>query len=308
MKVIAELGSNWKTFDDCKNAIHLAHVIGADAIKYQLYSHEELYGYPGDMPGVLPRDWIPRLADKADAVGIEFMCTSFSVDGLQYINPYIKTHKLASSEMCHIDMLVELVKINKPTLVSTGAQTRPDIESCAKVLSGLKAMFMYCEAAYPPKYTDLRKMRELSKLINAPVGYSDHTTDIYSIPLLARDMGAVVLEKHFNPFNYTDTPDAPHSLSTDDFRAMIAALNDDDAPMVGPSKDELPMLLRHKRRVVATQYIAEGADLVKDGNYGIYRCKQDDPWGAHPAMAVKMNGMKLKVPKREGDPIGPKDV
>lgn len=310
MKIIAELGSNWKTFEDCKNAIQLANTTGADAIKFQLYTHKELYGLEGEIDGSMPREWIARLADKADAVGIEFMCTAFSADGLKFIDPYVKTHKLASSEMCHTEMLAELVKFKKHVYVSTGAQTITDILAVKEALKSIPTTFLYCEASYPARHVDLRKMELLSKLVQTSVGFSDHTTDIFTIPKQAKLSGAQVLEKHFNPFDYFDTPDATHSLDVEDFRSMIRSVNEDDDDTCDWSitKNETPMLLRHKRRLICTQEIKAGEQLKYKTNYGIYRSKQDDISASHPAMATKIDGKACKNAKKIGDPIGLIDV
>lgn len=306
MKIICEIGSNWKSFEDCKNAIALAKACGASAIKYQLYTHQELYGMPGSMAGELPRDWIPKLADKAKAESIEFMCTAFSVDGLRFIDPYVRTHKLASSEMCHVDMLAFLKDSGKDLIISTGAQSITDVTAVAAVV-GPKATFLYCEASYPAMHVDFRKMLHLKTLIPNPIGYSDHTLDTYVAPMAARGNGATVLEKHFNPFHYADTPDAPHSLGRDDFKAMCKALKNEDAVSFGPTTDELPMLLRHKRRLLAIKPIKKGDRLIYNDNFGAYRSLKDDAKGAHPCHAHMANDKRSKVDLAIGDGLGPFD-
>lgn len=304
MKLIAELGSNWKTFDDCKNAISLAKAAGADAIKFQLYTHAELYGTPGTLPGEMPREWIPRLAEKARATDIEFMCTAFSHDGVRFVDPYVDTHKLASSEMCHRGMLDALKATGKPLIVSTGAQTQRDITNVAEYLAGRATTWLYCEAAYPSRHSDLRRMAQLAALIQAPVGYSDHTLDVYNAPLIAQALGAVILEKHFNPFDYTDTPDAGHSLSTEDFLRMVHALKGIQEPL-GPTRAEMPMVLSHKRRLIATRAIALGEALTPE-NHGAYRYKHQDTEALHPM--VNSNGLRTIVSINPGSPIRPQDV
>lgn len=304
MRVIAELGSNWKSFDDCKNAIGLAKSAGADAIKFQLYTYEELYGVAGSLEGVLPREWIAPLAAKAQATGIEFMCTAFSPDGVRFIDPYVTTHKLASSEMCHPGMLAALRDTGKPLLISTGAQTVTDIERVREMLAGRDTTWLYCEAAYPSRHADLRQLVALSQIVKAPVGYSDHTLDVFNAPLLARDYGASVLEKHFNPFDYTDTPDAGHSLSTDDFMAMTHALRGQIRPF-GPTRAESGMILRHKRRLICTRPTALGEALTPE-NHGPYRARQDAIEALHPFSNI--NGHTAAVGMNAGDPIGPRQL
>lgn len=285
MKVIAELGSNFKSFDDCKNAISIAKQLKADAIKFQLYTHSELYGVPGILPGVIPKEWIPKLKEKAEACGIEFMCTAFSPQGVKFIDDFVDTHKLASSEMCHRGMLDVLRETHKPVYISTGAQTENDICTVNRYMAGCPITFLYCEAVYPSHKSDLRRILRLREITNRDVGFSDHTTDIYNLPRIAQDMWCDVLEKHFNPFDYTDTPDAPHSLNTEDFQSMIRCLQESQGftqIMMGPTKDELPMILRHKRRIIATTEIKVGDQLRLGENCGIFRSKKSDVTAQHP--------------------------
>jgi hypothetical protein len=42
---------------------------GADAVKFQLFSPRDLYGFGSDVSS-LPREWIPKMAEKAQACGI----------------------------------------------------------------------------------------------------------------------------------------------------------------------------------------------------------------------------------------------
>jgi len=312
MKIIAEVGSNFKSLDDCINATHLAKSVGADAVKFQLYTHDELYGYPCELAshtGIMPKEWLPKLSEKAKAVGIEFMCTPFSVDGVTAINPYVETHKLASSEMCHVDMLAVLMALGKPLYISTGGQSLADIAAVAELLDevpGRNVTFLYCEAAYPSTHVDMRKLSLMDELVGSMgfmTGFSDHSKEVYSVPMLARDNGALVLEKHFNPFNYTDTPDAPHALNVDDFKAMVHALQYTDEPRLGWVKSEQDMVFRHKRRAIVTADIKPGDTLTYNQNFGLYRSKVNDAVGAHPATVHLITGRISKVTKAVGEPL-----
>lgn len=289
MKIIAELGSNWKSFDDCKDAIGLAKSCGADAIKFQLFTHKELYGFDGEMAGELPRDWLPKLKEKSDAVGIEFMCSAFSPNGILAVDPLVNTHKLASSEMCHVGMLSALSKTGKHILISTGAQSQNDIQSACDFMRDCNVTFMYCEASYPAQSVDLRKLALLEQLVGSPVGFSDHTTDIFNIPALARDYGAIVLEKHFNPFNYKDTPDAGHSLGVNAFQEMAYNVKADHVCVLGPTGSEKEMLTTHKRRLVALRKIEVGDPFLLNINFGVYRAKTEMIDAAHPSLAMRIH-------------------
>src|SRR3990167_1071022 len=106
--IIAEIGSNWTSFEEAKDSISFAKQAGADAVKFQAFRVEALYGFYDSQygehramggNGELPLEWLPKLKEKADACGIEFMCSAFSPELYDVVNPYVLVHKIASSEL-----------------------------------------------------------------------------------------------------------------------------------------------------------------------------------------------------------------
>jgi len=307
--IIAEVGSNFSSFEDCRNSIVLAKNCGADAVKFQAYNHKALYGVDGpEMPGELPLEWLPKLKDKAQACKIEFMCSAFSPELLEAVDPFVNIHKLASSEMCHLRMLGKLKVMNKPTFVSMGSQSLNDIRNALDILANVPLVLMYCVASYPAKMIDLREISFLENFFKMPVGYSDHSIDVLEIPNSAVEAGAVVIEKHVN-FVGANSPDSPHSLSTGEFKAMV-----DRCHCVtglgagGPTVEEKGMVLRHKRRIIAIKDIEKGEKLVEDLNFGIYRSLIDDTRACHPFMVNKLQGKTAMVRIAHGAGIWIEDL
>lgn len=317
MKIIAELGSNWRTKEDCLKAIHLAKAAGADVIKYQLFTLNELYGL-GDQesPYSLRSTWLPDLKAKSDAVGIEMMCTAFSPEGYDLVNPYVNTHKVASAECTHVRILEKLKSFGKPVLVSTGAHTPADIQHSLVKLGAVKCadfegpllpvILMYCVASYPAQEIDMRHITRLKEIFNLPVGYSDHSTDIFCVPRMAQAHGAIVLEKHFNPFDYKDTPDAGHALNCDQFKKMVKHLKN-ELPFVWGSGEENEMRLKHNRRLIAIQDIEEGTTFTEGTNFGIYRSLREDTAGLSPFMVDEVNGKQATRAIMAGSSVTPGD-
>lgn len=321
--VIAEVGSNWQTLEHCLHSISMAKACGADAVKFQAFDAHALYGVghygvPTSTEGVLDLTWLPSLKAKADACGIEFMCSAFSPELVDAVNPYVNIHKVASAEMTHVRILERLAAIGKPVILSTGASGEKDIERALEVLKGVPVVLMYCVAAYPARRIELEKMLALKKF-GAPVGYSDHSIDVQTIPGLAATLGACVIEKHVN-FEGVDGPDAPHALSTDDFKHMVTMLKwtheqmpnppacppCDHVPIV-PGPEERPMILRHNRRLIATRDVAVGEALEEGKNFGIYRSLKDDTHALSPFKIAKVHGQVAKRAIKAGDGIGPSD-
>lgn len=306
MQIVAEVGSNWSTLEDCKTSIVQAKACGADAVKFQLFSSEELYGSDlRPLTTSLRREWVPSLWEKAKASDIEFMCTPFSPDGLKFLDPFVKRHKIASSDLCHTGLLVAAASTGKPIILSTGGHSLNDVRYALDVLRGYREItLLYCESSYPAYHTDLRKL-DLLREYSLPVGLSDHSREIYSIPLGAKERGCTVLEKHTN-FTGSSGPDSPHSLNGTDFAEMVRAVR-------GTSRNELSLLspyeadmvAMHNRRLIATQDIRAGEKLCYDKNYGVYRSTKPDVKAHHPALATSIHGKVAVIDIKQGDGIGP---
>lgn len=324
--IVAEVGSNWRTREDCLNSVVLAAKCGADAVKFQALYHEALYGLPqpkrkfgtvalapqvdhGDYicePGQLPLGWIQHLRAKAAACGIEFMCSAFSPELVEAVDPYVNIHKVASAELTHVRILEKLKAIGKPVILSTGASGDEDIARALDVLGDTPTVLLYCIAAYPARHVEPMVMWCIGKDHDRMVGYSDHTTDVAVIPRAFVQAGARVLEKHVN-FAGVDSPDAPHSLSTDEFRLMVCSL-DPNYALCDDRTAEKPMIQRHNRRLIATRDLPAGSILQEGVNFGIYRSLKDDAHAFSPWLIDEVNGRMTKREIRAGDGVGPGDV
>lgn len=298
--VIAEIGSNWSSFEGAKDSIQLAKECGADAVKFQLFSHKELYGFDGPkLEGELPRDWVEKLAMKADAAGIEFMCTPFSVDGLKFLNQYVQRHKIASSNLTDGPLLKAANETGKPVILSTGGSSLGDIQQAIQYLNPDLLTLLYCVAAYPCTTHNLFMIDELRKLCGnfSAVGYSDHTTDKFYAPLSAvRNHGATVIEKHVNLVHVEKGPDVPHSLGRHDFKVLVDMIRG-KAPAHLITKEERGMIERNNVRCIATQDIAPGQELRLNENFGVHRSLVPDLSGvvgfAAESLIGKVAGVKI---------------
>lgn len=308
--IIAEVGSNWRDLNDCRHSIAMVKAVGADAVKFQVFTDEALYGRKTIANGLsaLPLDWLPHLKQKADSVGIEFMCSAFSPELYEVVDPFVKRHKIASAEMTHLRILEKVRSFGKPIILSTGASGEKDIEKALEVLKGCDVTLLYCVAAYPTKHVDLRTIPLLAKRFNCPVGFSDHTLDVAEIPRRAVQEGAAVIEKHFTDIPEVATPDRDHSLTVDQFKTMVQAIRGTLEPRIGYTGEENDMVLRHNRRIIATRDINIGEALVEGGNFGIYRSLKPDAKGLSPFAVAWLNGKLAKNNIQAGEGIGPGDV
>ncbi len=317
--IIAEIGSNWQTLDQAVSSVSAAKQAGADAVKFQAFSHESLYGWGWpecDQNGNRPRmqyefelTWLPLLKEKADACGIDFMCTGFSPELVKAVDPYVPVHKVASSDLAYPQLLEAVARTGKPVLLSTGASSASDIAHALKTLkiyqSG-EVTLLYCVAAYPALHANLDMMHLMQETFGIDIGFSDHTPGT-TVAIEACRQGAMVLEKHVTAFPELDTPDRPHSLTMDEFKTMVDFIRGDKALQIGPTPEEKAMVLRANRRLIATRDVAVGEVLRYGENFGAYRSLKDDTRGLSPFAWGAAEGRKTTLAIARGDSIGPGD-
>lgn len=311
--IVAEVGSNWKTLSDCLDSIYLAKACGADAVKFQAFDHHSLYG-SGDgirdgataMAHVLPVEWLPKLKQHADSAGIEFMCSAFSPELAEAVNPFVNVHKIASAELTHLRLLQKTNSFGKPVILSTGASGEEDVSMALKQLAGCPTSLLYCVANYPARSIRLERIEEMRVRFNPhPIGFSDHTTDIFTAPSFAVNyFKAAILEKHVNFIDHLTGPDSPHSLNTKEFKLMIANVKRRKAFF----NEEEEMFLKHNRRLIATRDIDPGDQVIEGENFGIYRSLSKDTHAFSPWLTDEINGKTAKKEIKAGQGIGPGDV
>lgn len=307
MKVIAEIGSNVKSLEDCIHSIKMAKQFDADAVKFQCFTSEDMFGVRGICKNLLDKDYIPKLKEIADECGIEFMCTVFNPTTLKWLLPYVKTIKIASSDMEHIELLDVALESGKEIYLSTGAHSQDEISSILEHIGDTKKVTLfYCQAEYPTYRTDFRKLAMPPFSKYPRIGLSDHSKEIYVTPLMAKMYSMVALEKHVNFCGYTDTPDAPHSLSANEFDMMIRAIKGEQPTSFLSVGDE-SMRLRHNRRLIVTKEIKAGDRFIYNDNFGAYRSMRDNVDGISPIFYDKVDQMYAKRNLSIGDAITSKD-
>lgn len=307
--IIAEVGSNYKSFDDAKDSIAMAKNCGADAVKFQMFTHEDLYGPQHTcITESNIKAWLPKLKAKADACKIDLMCTAFSPEGLRYVDQFVKAHKIASCELNYAQLLKAAKDTGKHVYLSVGAATWGDIAKALDILGRENTTLLYCSVEYPSRWHNLRIINTLRDRFGVNVGFSDHSFDLYSAVTASHVHGASVIEKHFKLRDDLSTPDSAHSLSSEQFLYMVELIRDRNAVMKMPNPGERAAVLRHKRRLVATRDIAKDETLEFDKNFGCYRVLEDDVNGMNGFDWEIVNGSRAKAPIRQGATIGPGNI
>lgn len=307
--IIADVGSNHRgSLDLALKHIEAAKECGADAAKFQFYSERDLYG-TGSLAPSFPSDWLPQLKDYSDKVGIEFMCTAFSVTGYEWINPYVKTHKVASCEMKHVPILDFVKSTGKPWIVSTGGAHYSEVSWLIREFQ--PTTVLECVALYPaePKHYNVSVLHGWAVKnpdTRTATGISDHTLS-NTVALTAVGMGATVFEKHFDVCcsqgGFGETPDGPVSIRPIEMAAYCKAIHDAFASLGDGIKrpaHQHEMALKWRRRLIATRDLNPGDTLKYGENFGIYRSLIDDTRGGPPEKYLEYDGKVLTKAVKQG--------
>ena len=151
--IIAEAGINHNgDINMAKELIKSAAYSGANAVKFQAaipnlvctnYSPLARYQQNNNTKNQLnllselhlPLESYKELNQYSIDLNVEFMCSAFDCESLEYINNLgVKSHKIASGEINHFPFLRQIASYNKPTIVSTGMANLREIELCLEVL------------------------------------------------------------------------------------------------------------------------------------------------------------------------------
>ena len=330
--VIAEAGSNWKcgNYDDdlnqAKKLIEVAANAGANAVKFQTYRPETTYvlnpggsktlSYSENIDTIfekhaMPYKMIPVLAKFCKEKNILFMSTPFSVPDAKAIDPYTEIHKIASFEINHVKLLEFLATTKKPIIVSTGSSTYDEIDFCVNLLKEngcAQIILLQCTSKYPCSIDtlNLSVIPKMKSKYNLPVGFSDHSIEPITAPLLSIGLGSTVIEKHFTLDKNLPGPDHFFALNPNELKQMIDSIrNAELAYGTGNKeilKEEIGTRKFAKRSLQAIQNISKGDILQIGKNFDILR-PGDRIRGLDARFLFNVNGKKSKLNVTTGDGI-----
>ncbi len=315
--IIGEAGSNFSLGDAsrslclAKTMIEEAYLAGCNAVKFQLYHKQRVYAPKAGSPGylnkdiheifsqyALPPDFVPLLAQHANYVGIEFMCSFFSKEDFKILDPYVKRHKIASYEIRHLRLIECAAQCKKPLYLSTGASTLEDIQwaiETFKKSGGQELTLLHCTAQYPAASNSLNLncIPSLRKQFQLPIGLSDHSAHPLYAPIAATSLGAVAIEKHFTICSKLPGPDHFFAIDCKELKEMCLAIRETEQ-ILGVAKKEIfhqEEELAHfaRRGLQAISKIAAGETLKEDGNIAILR-PGNNRLGLHPKYLEEMVG------------------
>jgi len=232
---LAETGVNAIKFQT-----HIAHAESSIHEPFRVkfsYEDDTRYDYWKRMEFTLEQ-WA-GLKRHCDDIGLEFISSPFSnaaVDLLEKIG--VQRYKIGSGEVSNFLMLDKIAQTKKPILISSGMSDWMELDETIKYLKpfGNHLTLLQCTTAYPtqPEQWGLNVIPELKSRYNLPVGFSDHSGDIFAC-LAATAMGAEVLEFHAVFDKRMFGPDAPASLTIDQIKQLVQGVRQLEMALATPT-------------------------------------------------------------------------
>lgn len=267
---IAELSANHNgSIDRAILLIKQAKAVGADAVKFQLFDPTKMAPAhllldTGPWAGrqarslyaeaMTPRQWFPQLISAAETEQIPWFSSVFDLDGLAYLESLgCPRYKIASFEILDLDLIAEVGRTGKPTIISTGMSTWAEIVH-AVYTRGIgidqpaKLTLLKCTSAYPAPIADanVQTIQHMAAVFGTcDVGLSDHTMGT-TAAIVATALGADMIEKHLTLCRSDGGPDAAFSSEPHEFAQMVIACTQASKALgevhYGPTESEAPQL------------------------------------------------------------------
>ena len=241
---IADIAANHDgDLERAKTLIQMCADAGADAAKFQHFTAATIvsdHGFrelEGDQShqanwkksvfevykdASVSLDWTETLKEACDKAGVAFFTSPYSMELVDYIDPYVPAYKIGSGDITWTEMVQHIAAKGKPYILASGASTLDDVHRA--VSAGLRInpqmCLMQCNTNYTASLENFRyiKLNVLntyrSMYPDLLLGLSDHTPGHSSV-LGAVSLGARMIEKHFTDDTSRDGPD--HKFSMDRF-------------------------------------------------------------------------------------------
>ena len=201
--IIAEAGVNHDgSLDKAKRLADLAKAAGADYVKFQTFSADQLVtksaktaDYQASQIGAksqyemlkkleLARTSIATLFEYCKNIEIGVFSTGFDVEDVAFLADLGQSiYKVPSGEITNLPYLEFIGKLGGPVILSTGMADLGEVEAALAVLYGVglgqdQVTLLHCTTEYPAPMADvnLKALGTLRTAFNVDVGYSDHTS------------------------------------------------------------------------------------------------------------------------------------
>jgi len=327
--IIAEMAQSYEgSFDVARETLAAAVASGADAVKFQVFTADELavpeYRYYALYRKLeLSRAQWQALIDLAHASKIQFFADVFGAASATVLAEIgVDAYKIHSADTKNIALMKHVARLGRPIFLSTGGTTLPEIERAVVtirsagnericLLDGLQV------SPTPLEHTQLRRLAFLRRHFELPVGCQDHIDAglplAQLLPLIALGVGTDVIEKHLTLCRPLKREDYESALNPDEFATMVQRVRE-AVPTLGTegyamSAADLEYRKTMKKHVVASRDLAAGRCLDEDDivfrrtNSGAPLLAVEDLVGRRVRQAVARNAVILESDLEPRSPV-----
>ncbi len=327
--IIAEAGCNHNgELKLAKKLIDIAKRAKADAVKFQSFKVDELavknapkanyaisntkfYKTQYEMQSKLQLSFNDqlKLLKYCQKKKIKFLSSSFDVQSTEDLKKMnLDIIKIPSGEITNLPNLIKIGSLKKKIILSTGMSTIREIKQAIKILNQKGTnqkdiTLLHCTTDYPAKLKDINLLaiRQLKKIFNMKVGYSDHTNGI-EVSIAAAALGASVIEKHITLSRELEGPDHYASLEEDEFTKMVQSIRNLEIAMGNgkkkPTQNEIKNIYTVRKSIKARKFINKG-EVFSEENLLVARPNS----GLSPMKWDKIVGKKAKKSFNIGEDI-----
>jgi len=218
---------------------------GATAVKFQTYKPDTMtldmqkFSVSSDHPlwggrtlyslyaeAMTPWEWHSELFDHCREVNVIPFSSPFDPTAVEFLESLdAPMYKVASLETSDLRLIKLISETGKPTLISTGATTWPEIEDLVETFLSTgneKLTLLVCTSSYPsnPKDANLSRIQLLRETFGTQVGISDHTLGT-GVSVAAIALGATAVEKHITLNRNDGGADSAFSMEPQEFADLV---------------------------------------------------------------------------------------
>ena len=233
--LIAEAGINHNgNIKEALKLVDAAKKTNVDAIKFQTYVTEKRTKKNSPIFAILKKCELnfkdfKVIKDYCDFKKIIFFSTPFDKESVWFLQSLkVKLFKISSFDISNYQLMNEIAKTKKPTILSTGMASIKEINKAYNFFKKKKTeiALLHCISSYPNKEETsyLSNIGFLKKKFKCEIGLSDHTNGI-KVPIYGYLQGAKILEKHFKIDIKHKCIDSPVSITSQQFNKLINELD-----------------------------------------------------------------------------------
>jgi len=305
---IADIAANHDgDLERAKDLIYLAAESGADAAKFQHFtaktivseqgfnsldggqSHQSKWNksvYEVYSDASVNLDWTETLKETCEKAKISFFTSPYSIELVDYINPFVPAYKIGSGDITWTEMIRYIASKNKPYIMATGASSMDDVCRAVSAALAINPMLclMQCNTNYTAslenfKYIQLNVLKSYRNMYPGLVlGLSDHTPG-HATVLGAVTLGARMIEKHFTDDVSRIGPDHAFSMNPQSWRDMVDRTRElENSLGVGIKKveeNEKETVILQRRSVCLEKNLTAGSALRREDLNVLRPCPPD---------------------------------